>query len=171
MMILRPWNSMSRWLSRLFAFLLFPWGEIAGRARGHKNALQLYTALLGWGKHSGVPHLLSETPTEYGLRLKNQFPAVRKEVLSIIEAFNEEVYGEVILDEHQMAIAYCAWRRLRRPSHWPFRLKTWFFRLATKERRGVADVHRCARIPHRFQKNPIIQGLPDILPSPSPGLG
>jgi len=130
------WDPMSVWFHRLLAFLLFFWGEVARRVRGHKNALQLYAALLGWGKHSGLPHLLSETPTEYGLRLKNQFPAVKKEIHSIIEAFNEEIYGEVILDEHQMAIAHCAWRRLRRPSHWPSRLKTWLFRPGHKGTKG-----------------------------------
>ena len=129
-------NPTALWLSRLFAFLLFLWGEIARRVRGHRNALELYTALLGWGRHSGLPHLLSETPTEYGLRLKNQFPGVKKEIQSIIEAFNEEVYGEVILDEDQMAIAQCAWRRLRRPLHWPSRLKTWFFRPGQPETIG-----------------------------------
>jgi hypothetical protein len=98
------------------------------RGKGHEGAVQLFTALLSWGRHSGLPHFLSETPREYGLRLKNRFPSLKKEIESIIEAFNQQVYGELILNEQQLAIAESAWRRLRSPFYWPSRLKTWLLR-------------------------------------------
>lgn len=64
---------------------------------------------------------------EYGLRLKYQFPSLRKEIDLIIKAFNQEVYGEIILNDQQWTEAESAWRKLRSPLHWPLRLKTWFF--------------------------------------------
>jgi hypothetical protein len=81
-----------------------------------------------WGRHSGFPHFLSETPREYGLRLKNRFPSLAKEIESIIEAFNQEVYAEITLSEKQLSQVRFALRRLRSPIHWPSRLKSWFLR-------------------------------------------
>ena len=116
----------SLWAIRLREFLVFCWRKIVRRVKGYRGALQLYAALLTWGRHSCLPHFLSETPAEYGLRLKYRFPSLKREIELIIEAFNQEVYGEIILDNEQLAIAQFAWRRLRSPLHWPSRLKTWF---------------------------------------------
>jgi hypothetical protein len=113
------------WVERLRIFLVSCWKWIIRKAKGYKGAVQLYTALLKWGSHSGLPHLLSETPIEYGLRMKNRFPSLKGEIGLIIEAFNQEVYGEIILSEKQWVEAKSAWRRLRNPLHWPSRLKNW----------------------------------------------
>jgi hypothetical protein len=91
-----------------------------------KGTVQLYTALLRWGRRSGVPQFSSETPREYGIRLKRQFPAVTREVASIIEAFNQTVYGGIVLKDRRLAPAQAAWRTLRSPLLWGRRLKTWF---------------------------------------------
>jgi hypothetical protein len=96
--------------------------------RGYKNAAQLYTALLVWGRHSGMYPIPSETPAEYGLRLRERFPALKTDFESIIGAFHEEVYGEIILDEHQLTSPRSAWHRLRSPLLWPQRVKAWFRR-------------------------------------------
>jgi len=120
------WHSFLSWLYRFRVFLISSWGLFARKAKGYKGAVQLYTALRIWGRHSGLPHSVSETPLEYGLRLKNRFPSLKREVESIIEAFNQEVYAGIILNEQQLAIVESAWRRLRSPLHWPLRLKTWF---------------------------------------------
>ena len=121
------WYSILLWVERLRVFLLSCWRGIARRVKGYQGAVQLYTALLSWGRHSGLPHFLSETPMEYGLRLKYQFPSLKREIDLIIKAFNQEVYGEIILNDQQWAEADSAWRKLRSPLHWPLRLKTWFF--------------------------------------------
>ena len=120
------WSLISWWVERLRIFLVSCWKWIIRKAEGYKGAVQLYTALLKWGDHSGLPHLLCETPMEYGLRLKNRFPTLKGEIGLIIEAFNQEVYGETILSEQQWVEAKSAWRRLRSPLHWPSRLKNWF---------------------------------------------
>ena len=120
------WDLILSWAGRLWAALLFFWGKILGRVRGYKGAVEIYTALLGWGRYSGVPHFLSETPTEYGLRLRDQFPSVKREIALIIEAFNQVVYGETVLSQQQLATAQLAWRKLLSPLHWPSRLRSWF---------------------------------------------
>jgi hypothetical protein len=79
-----------------------------------------------WGRHSGFPHFVSETPREYGLRLKNRFPSLAKEIESIIEAFNQEIYAEITLSEKQLSQVRFALRRMQSPIHWPSRLKSWF---------------------------------------------
>ena len=119
------WYLVSLWALRFQAFLVFCWRKIVRGVKGYKGVIQLYAALLSWGRHSGLPHFLSETPAEYGLRLQYRFPLLKREIELIIEAFNQEVYGEIILDNEQRIIAQFAWRRLRSPLHWPSRLRTW----------------------------------------------
>jgi hypothetical protein len=123
-------NVLARLLSLLRTFFFFcctAIGNIMGlmKPRG-KGAVQLYTALLHWGRRSGVPRLASETPREYGSRLKRRFPAVTREVALIAEAFNQTVYGGVMLKGHRLATAQAAWRTLRSPLYWMQRLKVWF---------------------------------------------
>ena len=122
------WSLISLWVAQLWAALTLCWGTIARRVRGYRSAVQLYSALLNWGRHSGVPHFLSETPMEYGVRLGHQFPFVSREIGVIAETFNKEIYGEIVLDEQQFSMAKLAWRRLHNPIHWPSRFKSWFLR-------------------------------------------
>jgi hypothetical protein len=124
------WYSMLLWMEKLRAFPLACWKWMMRRLKGYKGAAQLYTALRIWGRHSGLPHFLSETPREYGLRLKNRFPSLRKEIESIIEAFNQEVYAETTLSEKHLSQVQLALRRMRSPAHWPSRLKSWFLQPA-----------------------------------------
>jgi hypothetical protein len=97
------------------------------RWKGYRDEVRLYRALLMWGRRSGLPHLFSETPAEYGSRLKKQFPSLTGEIGGIVEAFNLVVYGEVALNDEQMTLAKLSWKRLRSPRYWPARLKSWFF--------------------------------------------
>ena len=121
------WSLISLWAALLWSALLHFWDKIVRRVKGYRSAVQLYSALLNWGRHSGLPHFLSETPTEYGVRLRHQFPTLNREIGLIAETFNKEVYGEILLDEQQFTMAKLAWRRLRSPIHWPSRFKSWFF--------------------------------------------
>jgi len=120
------WHSILSWIDGLRVFLLSCWIRVARRAKGYKGAVRLHAALLLWGRHSGLPQLLSETPLEYGLRLKNRFPSLKKEIESIIEAFNQEVYAETTLSKKQLSRVRFALRRMQSPLHWPSRLKSWF---------------------------------------------
>jgi hypothetical protein len=121
------WQLALWWVQRLWAALGMGLKRAVQRLKGYQDAVQLYRAFLKWGRLSGLPHLLSETPAEYGSRLKKQFPSLTGEIGGIVEAFNLVVYGEVVLDDEQMTLAKLSWKRLRSPRYWPGRLKSWFF--------------------------------------------
>ncbi len=123
-----PRHVIALWAERLRLFLRSCWRWFLRKIKGYRGAVQLYTALRSWGRRSGLRHMPSETPREYGSRLEHRFPILKREIDLIIQAFNEEVYGEIILNEHRLKITRSAWRRLRNPLHWPSRLKTWFLR-------------------------------------------
>jgi hypothetical protein len=120
------WHILSGWVERLRATLGFLWREAVRIVHGYTRAAQLYAVLLRWGRRSGLSPSASETPREYGFRLKDHFPRLEKEIEAIVETFHLEVYGGVTLRIEQLAEARLAWRRLRSPLHWPSRLKTWF---------------------------------------------
>ena len=115
-------------LSAGFRTLLRLLARVKGLMKGRqKGAVQLYTALLSWGRHSGLPCIPSETPLEYGTRLITRFPVLKTEVESIIELFNREVYGGIAADGKQLTAGRLSWRRLRSPAHWLTRFKAWSF--------------------------------------------
>jgi hypothetical protein len=120
------WQLALLWAQRLWAALVVGVRRAVQRLKGYRDAVQLYHALLTWGCRSGLPHHLSETPAEYGSRLRKQFPSLAGHIGGIVEAFNLVVYGEVALDDEQMTPAKLAWRRLRSPRYWPSRIKSWF---------------------------------------------
>jgi hypothetical protein len=122
------WQQALLWAQSLWLALGVGWQRMMQMLKGYRDAVQLYRALLKWGRRSGLPHALSETPAEYGSRLRKHFPSLTGEIGGIVEAFNLAVYGEVALDDGQMSLAKVSWRRLRSPRHWPARLKSWFFR-------------------------------------------
>ena len=120
------WQLALWWVQRQWAALVMGLQRVVQRLRGYRDVLQLYRALLKWGRRSGLPHLLSETPAEYGSRLRKQFPSLTGEIGVIVGAFSLVVYGEVALDDERMTQAKLSWRRLRSPRYWPSRLKSWF---------------------------------------------
>lgn len=124
-------GSFSSWVERMVAFLLAFWDQLASMFGSLGGPAQLYGALQVWGRRSGIARIMSETPTEYGLRLQGRFPALQKEIRAIIAAFNDEVYGEIALGEQEIARAHSAWRRLRSPLNWPSRLKTRLIQVRT----------------------------------------
>jgi hypothetical protein len=128
-----PHHPIFLWLEKLRLFLRSLWVRFVRSIRGYHGAVQLFAALLSWGRHSGMPRSQSETPKEYGLRLTGRFPVLRKEIDTIIEAFNREVYGGIALDENHLVKAHSAWSRLHSPRFWARRLKTWFLRPRDQE--------------------------------------
>jgi hypothetical protein len=117
-------NLVSLWIARIRLLLSFLWSRILLRIQGQKGTVQLYASLLVWGHHSGLPHFISETPNEYGLRLGRRFPALKKEIGVITKAFNQEIYGEMVPEDQQLKIAQLAWRKLCSPFLWPIRLRS-----------------------------------------------
>jgi hypothetical protein len=125
-----PQRLLASLAAQLRAFLLLVWRALVRNVQGYGGAVLLYTALRTWGRRSGLSHSLDETPTEYGRRLEHRFPVLAREIQVIVQAFNREVYGEIVLDEQQLATARSAWRQLASPLHWPMRLRAWFIRPA-----------------------------------------
>ena len=121
------WQRAFLWVQRMWAALGMGLKWALQRLKGYRDAVQLYRAFLKWGRRSGLPHLLSETPGEYGSRLGKRFPTLAGEIGEIVEAFNLAVYGEVVLEATQLTAARLSWKRLCSPRHWPVRLKSWFY--------------------------------------------
>ena len=94
--------------------------------RGHASGMELYASLLTWGRHSGVSRTRIETPLEYGNRLTGCFPVLKEEIGVIIELLNGEVYGGKVLNSEELTAGRNAWRKLKRPTYFPLRIKTWF---------------------------------------------
>jgi hypothetical protein len=123
------WPRLSEFVAMLVALwrtLVRLWQIMAGIWQRKKTSVvDLFAALQGWGIRSGVPHVVSETPAEYGARLQYHFPALHRDVEAIIASFNRYVYGEIILKQHEVASAHAAWRNVRSPRHWKRRLQRW----------------------------------------------
>ena len=107
------------WLRRLMLFV----SGLRARLTGLRCARNGYRALLAWARRSGLPSRLVQTPSELGARLQQRFPPLRAEIGSIVEAFNEEVYREVVLPGERITEIRSAWRRLRSPRQWPVRFR------------------------------------------------
>jgi hypothetical protein len=90
------------------------------------NSSAVYAGMLRWGRRSGLPAVLVETPIEYGSRLSHHFPELKEEIEMIIETFNMEVYGTIMIDERLLSRILLAQRKMRSPRHWLSRLRGWF---------------------------------------------
>ena len=121
------WLQVVWWVQRLWVALARGFKWAVQSLRGYQDPVQLYGAFLRWGRRSGLPHLLSETPGEYGLRLQKQFPSLTADIGRIVEAYNLKVYAEIELDNAHLNGVTRSWKRLRNARNWPARLKSWFF--------------------------------------------
>ena len=114
-----------KWLSILKKIFQTVWNRVSllfGRA---DSAALVYAGIRRWGRRSGQPPIPSETPTEYGYRLSDCFPAFKADIDMIIAAFNREIYGESATDEATLRHILFAQRRMRRLRHWPIRFRAW----------------------------------------------
>lgn len=121
------WRLLLVWARSVWVDFAMGLSKAVRRLKGCGDAVQFYRALLKWGRRSGLPHLPTETPTEYGNRLGRQFPPLIGEIGEIVDAFNLMVYGEIALDHERVSLIKLAWKRMRSPRYWPVRLKCWFF--------------------------------------------
>jgi hypothetical protein len=121
------WQLVYWWAQRLRAALDTGFKWAVQKLKGYRDPVQLYRALLKWGRRSGLPHLLSETPGEYSERLQKQFPSLTGDIGKIVEAFTLVAYAEVDLDDKQMTRIKRSWKRLRSFQNWPARMKSWLF--------------------------------------------
>jgi hypothetical protein len=117
------------WIFKLFSlFIIIPqglWNRVLYLLRGFDSAAAVYAGVHCWGRRSGLPPVPSETAGEYGIRLKRQFPKLKEEIEMIIEAFNREVYGKIMIEQRSLAGIAAALNRMRSPRHWPSRMRGW----------------------------------------------
>jgi len=99
------------------------WVKIFNNPDTSCAAEKFYKHLLRWGRFSGLPHAVTETPKEYGIRLGHRFPRIKKEIRFIIHVHDEAIYGCIFPDGHQISRARLALRRIRNPLLWFARIK------------------------------------------------
>jgi len=132
----RPMALISRLLAILGAICGGMWNGLLFLLKKIDSAAAVYAGMLRWGRRSGLPAVLSETPVEYGERLKQWFPQLKTEIEMIIEAFNREIYGQIPPDMRTLTGILSAQRRMRNPRHWPLRLRAWFAGSSLEARRS-----------------------------------
>ena len=114
-------------LYKLAALPLLMWRGWISLLQGVDCAATVYTGMLRWGRRSRMILINSETPTEYGNRLKHCFPSLKTEIELIVDAFNREVYGQTATDRETYSRLRSALRRMKRLRYWPLRIKVWFY--------------------------------------------
>ena len=116
--------------SRLFRWLIFLLNTFKKAALNFiekvEDAKKGFKKLVLWGKRSGMPKLHNETPTEYGIRLKQQFVPLENEILTIIHAFQLETYGKIQLDPTKISKIVKAVKTINSPSFWSLRIKSFW---------------------------------------------
>lgn len=115
----------SELLSMIGAMCVGVWNGLLFLFRRIDSAAAVYAGMLRWGRRSGVSVVLSETPIEYGSRLSHHFPELKEEIEMIIETFNMEVYGNIVIDERLFSRILSAQHKMRSPRHWLLRLRGW----------------------------------------------
>jgi hypothetical protein len=96
-------------------------------ANGYQKAADLYKGLRLWGGRCGLAPAVHETPLEFGDRLQGRFPQLAAEIDLIIDAYNQETYGEKHFTKDELRQASRVWRKLQSPLLWPVRFKVCLF--------------------------------------------
>ena len=116
---------LSELLSMIGAICLWVWNGLRFLFKRIDSATAIYAGMLRWGRRSGVSAVLGQTPIEYGSRLCHHFPALKEEIEMIIDTFNLEVYGNIVIDERRLTRIRSARHKMRSPRHWLLRLRGW----------------------------------------------
>lgn len=119
----RKGNRMMWW----FRFKLLLIALATGIARflaGCASAADFYRALQSWGRRSGIPARLTDTPTEFGTHLSSCHPMLTPNIERIVGAFNRQTYGNTCITGIELVEARSSLRSLRSPRHWTRRLRT-----------------------------------------------
>jgi len=90
--------------------------------RRQENISILFQKLCRWGRSSGIPREISQTPQEYANYLSHFFPDSQNDIQLIVESFNREIYRKKTIPSEQIKKTKKAWKRLSGPSKWPLRL-------------------------------------------------
>ena len=114
-----------QWISRLKSLMSRLFNRIAVLTKGIDSATALFKALVSWGRRSGIPYKMSDTPKEYGARLTASFPGLETQIETIVHLVYHAIYGEMALNPHQISEGKKAKRKMAHPKFWKDRIKTW----------------------------------------------
>lgn len=124
------------WLRRKWRLLVSVVQATVRFFHPRKSAAEIYVSLQKWGRKIGLKRLPQETAMEYGRRMTMVLPRLEQEFAVIIDAFNEEIYGETRLDAIRLARTRKALRKLRNPALWLARMKLLFVSPASRQHPG-----------------------------------
>ena len=113
------------WLKWIIVFISRNLTRIFVRAKGVNNAAALFTALVSWGRRSGIHYKTTDTPLEFGARLSKSFPGLEAEIKMLIHLLYKEIYGELKLNYNQISDGKMSKKRLAHPRFWKIRMKNW----------------------------------------------
>jgi len=106
-----------------FLLALMAWlKKIPWQRKIPQGAIDFFTFLEAWGRNSGIPRHLWETPREYEGRLAEAFPALAEDMGIIRSSYEEAVYGGITIDEERLSFLREAQRKLRHPRYFPRRI-------------------------------------------------
>lgn len=91
-----------------------------------ESAQKAFIKLVSWGRKSGMPKWQNETPAEYAKRLEQKFVPLENEIRIIVQAFHLETYGEIRLDQTNIAQVVKALKIIHSPSFWLLRIKSFW---------------------------------------------
>jgi hypothetical protein len=118
------WEWLRAWLAHLFRQTQLLVQRILPGAQ--RDPVQLYLALLRWGRRSGIPHRPDETALEYAERLQARVRPMHAEIALIVATFNQHAYAQSACDGKTLSETQRALRRLHSPRLWPTRVSLWF---------------------------------------------
>jgi hypothetical protein len=110
------------WLSR-WAARAARWAVLVCTRRS--EPLEVYVGLLKWGRRSGLPRQLGETPREYGRRLSAALPRAAAEIEAVIQCLELAVFAARPLARDELRELRQSWRHLARPGLWTYRMRLW----------------------------------------------
>jgi len=118
----RPYGVV-RWLIRMWGKMKLLCGTLKRMTRSRRRARDAYGTLLQWARRTGCPLLRGETPREFGTRLGSRFTVLGPAIGTIVQFYNQEVYGGEEPARERFKSLAAARRTLRSPLYWPLRLK------------------------------------------------
>ena len=121
------WKLIVDRLKQWLTFWLSVFKKIPALFSSIQNGKDLYVRFIAWGRRSGIPAKMSETLTEYQIRISDMFPELSSETSVIVQLVHEEIYRGSALDTNQIAHGKTALKKMRRLVFWPKRFKTWLF--------------------------------------------
>ena len=112
-----------KWLKWIIVFISRHLTRIFARVKKTSSAAALFTALVSWGRRSGIHYKTTDTPLEFGAHLATSFPGLKAEIKMIIHLLYKEIYGELKLETNQIAAGKKAKKRMTHPKFWKNRIK------------------------------------------------